>query len=75
MSDYYDIDSLYPRLLNIEIGKRRYIEIFKIKSYIRKIKVRNKRKFIKRYKIVFNSLLRDDLPFKWYGVFKGDSND
>ena len=38
VSDYYDIKSLYPRLLNIKIGKRRYIEVFRIKSYIRKIK-------------------------------------
>lgn len=75
MSDYYNIGSLYPRSLNIEIGKRRYIEVFKIKSYIRKIKVRNKRKFIKRYKIVYNPLLRDDLPFKWYGIFKGSDKE
>lgn len=51
VSEYYDIKSLYPRLLNIKIGKRRYIEVFRIKSYIRKIKVKNKRKFIKQYKI------------------------
>ena len=75
MCDYYDIDSLYPRLLNIEIGKRRYIEAFKIKSYIRKIKIRNKRKFIKKYKILVKPLLRNDLPFKWYGILKGSDKE
>lgn len=68
MNDFYNADSLYPSSLNIILGKRKYIEIFRIKSYKRKIKIRNKRKFIKKYKIITNPLLRDDLPFKWYGI-------
>ena len=49
---------LYPRILHIVIGKRRYIEVVKVQFYIRKIKVRNKRKFIKKYKFFNIPILR-----------------
>lgn len=67
MSEYYNADMLYPKLLHIKIKNREYIEVFKVKSFTRKIKIRNKRKFIKIYKIKFNRELRNDFPFKWYG--------
>lgn len=58
MSEYYNADMLYPKLLHIKIKKREYIEVFKVKSFTRKIKIRNKRKFIKQYKIKYNSLIK-----------------
>ena len=74
MSEYYNTDMLDPKkMLHFEIKKRKYIEVFRVKSYIRKIKIRNKRKFIKQYKIKFNRELRNDLPFIWYGnMIRGD---
>lgn len=73
MSEYYNADMLDPnKMLHIKIKKREYIEVFKVKSFTRKIKIRNKRKFIKQYKIKYNSLIKRDHPFTKYGIIKGD---